>query len=231
MGFNTASLYFYSWFMLCSSCWCSQIADLGWKRLPNSVAIPVGGTAAGSICNDPTEWSSSVQPVGRTRRPSNGGASPDSSDYGQDTTPRSSRSLYPSPHAWTVCFFNDRSGHFCNVSIITLAINIAIRAEGLAKMFGIVNDPDLFSNIHQRNTSATLPGEGPPPAEESKGQPDLHQRVRYPIVDCVRGYRSILFFAEHETCKKNMLCSVSRLSGSLCIFCCRCRSHSRCVTV
>lgn len=116
----------------------------------------MGGVASGAICSDPIEWtSSSPQANGRASR--------------SRTTTRDAQSLYPARHAWNVSFFNDRSGHFCNVSIGTLAINIAVRAERLAKTFGIVNEPDVF----QPRTNSTIT-EGNQPEEA----PDSHHKVQ-----------------------------------------------------
>lgn len=126
-------------------------SDLGWRRLPGSVTVPVGGVASGVICNSPTEWTSSVtEPQPHHRR---------NDEPGSATTSRVPPSLYPSRRSWNVYFVNDRSGHFCNVSIVTLAINIAIRAEGLAEAFGLVNDPEFLNTsaggLCQGSTSAS----------------------------------------------------------------------------
>lgn len=57
------------------------------------------------------------------------------------------------PIGWNVYFFNDRSGNYCQTSLVTLAMNIAIRAEQLARAFGVLNDP-LSSDTHTNNIAS-----------------------------------------------------------------------------
>lgn len=157
------TLHPFSLFYLDSSVPLFLSLDLGWRRLPNSIATSMGGVATGAVCNDPTEWSSSLLSNESPRGPQQrmGGNVP------SDGQSQQQQVLYPARHAWGVCFFNDRSGHFCNVSIVTLAINIAIRAEGLANTFGVVSDQcDTMLNSIERF------------AREGEEAPDSHHKVR-----------------------------------------------------
>lgn len=139
--------------------------DLGWKRLSHSVAPPVGGTATGAMCTNPVDWSNSL-PRGAT------------TSLDQQRRPESRQPLYPLPHAWNVFFFNDRSGHFCQVSIIILAINIATRADRLAKTFGIVSDPVDLSG--RTKSAAMLEGTEYAVSQDSHHQ--IYSALRVPDV-------------------------------------------------
>jgi len=64
---------------------------------------------------------------------------PTSSGVSHDAT-------YPFPNNWKAAFFNDRSGNFCEVSVLVVAINIAIRASHLASVFGVVSEMEAVNN-------------------------------------------------------------------------------------
>lgn len=97
--------------------------------------------------------------------------------------------LYPAKHSWSVCFVNDRTGHYCHVSLITLAINIAIRAETLAKAFGIVSDAAVDLPKSSGSTAAaggSVPSSNVEPNENNRAggwngteePPYSHHKVR-----------------------------------------------------
>lgn len=111
--------------------------DLGWRRVQSAAEIPAahyrnGSSAAVLSGRSTKEWCTRA-----------GGAALVNGAVEQQ---------YPS--GWLVYFFNDRSGNCCQTSLITLAINIAIRAEQLARAFGILNEPT--SSEGHLNSSSSL---------------------------------------------------------------------------
>jgi len=59
----------------------------------------------------------------------------------------STENIYPFGSHWKAAFFNDRSGNFCEVSVLVVAINIAVRATQLARSFGVVSEMEAVPNI------------------------------------------------------------------------------------
>lgn len=71
--------------------------------------------------------------------------------YGnKDTALLKNQELYPI--GWKVNFMNDRSGNYCETLLVTLSLNIAIRAEELAQHFGVLYN-GMSGETFQSNTS------------------------------------------------------------------------------
>lgn len=112
--------------------------DLGWRQVPGALVLSVSaGVASGAVQTNLQDWVSSTTPTG---------------DPGGRSRHVAAPTAYPL--GWIVYFFNDRSGQFCHVSLLTLAINISIRAARLAESFGVLSSESVSGEQQQ--------GEPPP---------------------------------------------------------------------
>lgn len=84
--------------------------DLGWRLMPRSIASTV----------NPNQFVSFIDP-----------------ETGRFVFSEILNSYPLYPEGPRLCFFNDRSGQFFAVDLATLAINISVRAEKLARQFGV----------------------------------------------------------------------------------------------
>lgn len=127
----------------CSSSALQVIApdpDLGWRLMPRNIASTV----------NPNQFVSFIDP-----------------ETGRFISSEVLNSYPLYPEGPRLCFFNDRSGQFFAVDLATLAINISVRAEKLARQFGVAP-----SEANNSNTPAMV---NSPNSNHSSTEDDPHR--------------------------------------------------------